>query len=272
MSDSSLQSNQDLWDRWTELHISPQSDYAEPLARFRAGETTLQEIEIAELGDVAGKTLLHLQCHFGLDTLSWARRGAIVTGVDFSQAAIDLARSLSVEAGIPARFMRADVLQLEPPAAGERFDVVYTSYGVLPWLPDLNRWAAVIAQQLRRGGVFYVVDVHPIHRILLPPRIDGTGAPIVHHYFGSEPVQVQERGSYARSDVDELYRATYWTHSLGKVVTALCAAGLRIEFLHEFPGRTKYSCAIAASTPGRYERRPVHDVVIPKHFSVRAVR
>jgi SAM-dependent methyltransferase len=269
---NALETNRALWDRWTQLHMAPQSDYAEPLARFRAGQTTLQETEIAELGDLTGKTLLHLQCHFGLDTLSWARRGAIVTGVDFSQEAIATARALSVEAGIAAQFICADVLELEPPAAGERFDVVYTSYGVLPWLSDLDRWASVIAQQLKPGGTFYLIDGHPVRRLLLPRRTDETGSPVAHDYFGSEPVPVQERGSYARLDVDEVYTAYYWTHGLGKVVTALCSAGLRIEYLHEFPKRVKNCYSILEVSPGEYERRLVHDVVIPKHFSVRATR
>jgi 2-polyprenyl-3-methyl-5-hydroxy-6-metoxy-1,4-benzoquinol methylase len=156
--DDYIKSNQKLWDRWTELH--EQSELYD-VAGFKAGKLRLHSIEKEELGDVAGKSLLHLQCHFGLDTLSWAALGATVTGVDFSEKSIALARSLSAEIGIPATFVHSNVYDLPDNLSGQ-FDIVFTSYGVLWWLPDIPGWAKVIAHFLKPGGTFLVVDSHPM--------------------------------------------------------------------------------------------------------------
>ena len=272
MNNTYLENNRHLWDHWTRLHATCESDYADLLARFRAGETTLQDVELAEVGDVSNKSLLHLQCHFGLDTLSWARRGATATGVDFSEQAIALARSLSAELGIDAQFVCSDIYDL-PQVLDGQFDIVYTSYGVLPWLPDLDRWAGIVAHYLEPGGTFYIVEGHPARRILLPRRVDDTGKPVEHGYFHrAAPVQVEERGSYARPDVDAVHTAYYWTHSLGQVVTTLCTAGLRLEFLHEFPKTVENCCAYQETAAGQYEPYLCRDVTIPHQFSIRATR
>lgn len=131
---------------------------------FKKGKITLKDIELAELGDVKNKSLLHLQCHFGLDTLSWARLGAEVTGVDFSEEAIEYAKRLSQELDIPARFICSniyDTIEL----ITDKFDIVFTSYGVLCWLPDLVEWAEIISHFLRCGGIFYIVEFHPVNNI-----------------------------------------------------------------------------------------------------------
>ncbi len=133
-----LDTNQQLWNAWTALHEA--SDFYD-LPGFKAGKSSLRPIERAELTDVAGRSLLHLQCHFGLDTLSWARKGAIVTGVDFSDQSIALAQSLSTELDIPASFVCSDVEHL-PDVLSRQFEIVFSSYGVLPWLRDLRRWAS----------------------------------------------------------------------------------------------------------------------------------
>ena len=138
-----------IWEQWAEINYRSASYNVEG---FKQGGVRILPFEIEEVGDVAGKDLLHLQCHFGLDTLSWARLGANVTGVDFSERAITRARGLAAEIGQPARFVCADVLDLTAHLEGQ-FDVVYTSYGVLGWLSDLKRWAEVIAHFLRPGGV-----------------------------------------------------------------------------------------------------------------------
>ena len=127
---------------------------------FKAGRITLNDVEREEVGPVSGKSLLHLQCHFGMDTMSWARLGAEATGVDFSDAAIDLARSLNDELGLSARFLCSNVYDL-PGALDEQFDIVFTSHGVLCWLPDLDGWAGVIDNHLKPGGLFYIIDGHP---------------------------------------------------------------------------------------------------------------
>lgn len=225
-----LRANAALWDRWTELHAG---SAAYDIAGFKAGRTTLRPLEIAELGDVAGKSLLHVQSHFGLDTLSWARRGAEVVGVDFSARVVALARSLAREVGLAARFVRSDVYDL-PAALTGAFDLVFTSYGVLYWLPDLPRWAAVVAHFLKPGGVFYLAEHHPLAAVFDPDEAAELrpGAP----YFGTaEPEHVESFGSYAEPSATSLGDQYGWRHTLGEVVSAVAAAGLRIEHLHEFP-------------------------------------
>ena len=160
--EASFASNQRLWDAWTKVHAEGQFY---DVAGFRQGGLRVRPYEIAALGDVTGKSLLHLQCHFGLDTLSWARLGARVTGVDFSPAAIRLARELAADIGIPeARFVESNVYQL-PVRLGDEFDIVYTSRGVLGWLPDIRGWARVVARFVKPGGRFYISEIHPVLQV-----------------------------------------------------------------------------------------------------------
>ncbi len=259
-----LDTNRALWDGWTKLHaVSAFYD----VDGFKAGRTTLKAVELEELGAVAGKTLLHLQCHFGLDTLSWAREGAVVTGVDFSPEAVVLARSLSDELQIPATFACADLYAL-PGLLDARFDVVFTSYGVLPWLPDLAAWAQVAAHFLKPGGTFYLVEFHPFVALL-----DEAGERIEHAYFHTpEPERFEAAGSYAAPEADFAGVSYEWAHPLGDVVTALLKAGLTLEFLHEFPFSTHpYPPYLEADAPGRYvwKRRPN---ALPLLFSIKATR
>lgn len=148
-------------ERWNErAEINAQSKSYD-LENFLKGETSLFPIELKELGDeVANKTLLHLQCHFGMDTFSWARKGAIVTGVDFADKAIELAIDLSEKLSIPAKFINANIYDI-PKIISETYDIVFTSYGVLNWLPDIKKWAEIINNCLKPGGTFYIVENHP---------------------------------------------------------------------------------------------------------------
>jgi SAM-dependent methyltransferase len=154
-------SNKTLWDKYTEIHSSTD---CYRLKEFLAGENKLNALEIEEVGPVAGKSLLHLQCHFGMDTLSWARLGASVTGMDFSDKAIDLAASLARELDLPARFICSDLYDL-PDHLPEQFDIVFTSYGILTWLPDIPRWARIAASYVKPGGTFYLVEFHPFAQV-----------------------------------------------------------------------------------------------------------
>jgi SAM-dependent methyltransferase len=230
-----LEANRKRWDELTALHAQSALYDVEG---FRAGRVTLMPLEREEVGDVVGRSLLHLQCHFGLDTLSWARLGAQVTGVDFSAQAIALARSLSEELGIKADFICADLYDL-PDVLDGQFDIVFTSYGVLCWLPDLTRWAEVIAHFLRPGGTFYIAEIHPFAMVFYDES-DAEGLEVFYPYFHTtEPLRFEEEGSYAAPDAETVHTVTYeWLHSLGDVVDSLISAGLRIEFLHEFP----YAC------------------------------
>jgi SAM-dependent methyltransferase len=220
-----LNINRDLWNTLAPLH--EKSTFYD-VAGFKQGKTSLKHIELEEMGDVSGKTLLHLQCHFGLDTLSWARRGARVTGVDFSDKAIKIAASLKTELGLEADFICSNIYDL-PDVLDRKFDIVFTSYGVLAWLPDLDPWARVIHHSLRDDGFFYIVDFHPIMEII-------NDAGVVHgSYFPvKDPYQYTAHGSYA-TDEDITHTQYEWVHTMADIITALIDAGFVIDFLHEFP-------------------------------------
>lgn len=219
--------------RWEELALLHPETASYDVAGFRAGRNALKPIEIRELTDVVGRSLLHLMCHFGLDTLSWARMGARVTGVDWSANAIAVARALAADTGIDARFVQSNVYDL-PASLGGTFDIVFTSYGVLGWLPDLRQWAEVIATFLAPGGRFYIVEAHPT-AWLFDDAPGATELRVAYPYFGDAgPVRTDSDGSYADRSAAVVNRTEYcWSHGLGEIVTALSDAGLRVQFLHE---------------------------------------
>lgn len=226
-----LRTNRLLWDSRVPIHA--RSRFYN-LAGFMAGRTSLGKIEISELGDVTGKSLLHMQCHFGMDTLSWARRGAIVTGIDFSPEAIKFARSLAVDLGLNARFVCSDVAKL-PRLLKGKFDIVFTSYGVLNWLPDLRRWASAISDYLKPDGVFYMVEFHPIVSVfedssnMRMPRVTGGNS------HRKRPIKSRPEGSYAYRDPQSQLKSYQWRYSLSDVISALLGAGLTIQSMREFP-------------------------------------
>lgn len=195
---------------------------------FKGGAATLQPIERALLGDVAGQRVLHLQCHFGLDTLSLARLGAQVTGVDFSPKAIALARALADELALPARFVECNVYDTRAHVT-DRFDVVFTSYGVLGWLPDLRPWARVIADSLHGGGRLVLVEFHPY---LWMSQIGPDLLPR-YSYFNAGPISEVSSGTYAERSAQLSLKEHGWNHPVADVVNALLEAGLVIERLGE---------------------------------------
>ena len=258
--------NRELWDAWTRIHeTSPLYD----LDGFRAGRCSLQPREVAEVGDVAGKRLLHLQCHFGQDTLSWARRGAVVTGVDFAPLSIDLARSLAKELDLPATFICANVYDL-PDHLDGGFDVVFTSAGVLVWLPDLPCWARAIARVLAPGGFFYLHEFHPVANAC--DYTEGVTEPVIRHpYFRTaEPLRFEESGSYGGPEPGVTRVSYEWPHGLGEVVGALLAAGLRLEFLHEFPDSVYPQLPFLARDEDGLWRHDGIEGGVPLMFSLKA--
>ncbi|MCG7286594.1 class I SAM-dependent methyltransferase [Cellulomonas sp. ACRRI] len=183
-------------------------------------------------GSPAGLDLAHLQCHIGLDTLSWARLGARVTGVDLSPASVAAARDLAERAGLAATFLESDVAHVLD-VCPDRFDVVYTGIGALCWLPDLDAWARVVAGLLRPGGTFYVREAHPVLYALDPDRSDGALV-LAQPYFGGAPRHRREASTYAGGAVPEDARDTYeWQHGLAEIVQALLGAGLRLAAIAE---------------------------------------
>ena len=226
-----MEANRRNWNERTPVHA--RSEFYD-VEGFKRGKLTLTPIERKELGDVAGKSLLHLQCHFGLDTMSWARLGAYATGVDFSEEAIGLARSLSPEVDRKAKFVRANIYDL-PDVLGGEFDIVFTSYGVLGWLPDLTRWARVVAHFLKPGGFFYIVEDHPFSGVF-DDEEDVTNLRLRYNYSDkdAEPVEVAPGPTYTDRS-PKLSSTSYgWNHSVGDILNSLISAGLTIEFFHEF--------------------------------------
>jgi len=229
-----MRANRDLWDGWTELHVT--SEFYD-VEGFKAGRDTLDAVELEGVGDVRGKSLLHLQCHFGLDTLSWARRGARVTGVDFSEKAVAHARRLAREVGIEARFIHAEVTDTAAvlsTLAGDRFDVVFTSHGTISWLPDLRPWARTIAGALKPGGMFFIADAHPFTWVF----DDELAEPMLrfrYDYFDRGALRWDEKGSYAVPDADFVGVSYSWQHTFEDIAGALIETGLRITSLREYP-------------------------------------
>ena len=237
------------WDRRAEVHLHSKFYDVEG---FLAGETSLREIELAELEAVSGRRLLHLQCHFGLDTLSWARRGAICTGVDISPVAIEQANRLATSARLQADFACANVYDFSRGEA-DPYDIVFTSYGAVCWLPDLARWAEVVSSNLVVGGTFYMVEFHPIHDLLAG-----------YSYFTDAVPDIDEEGTYTENGSEAVAKLATWAHPLSSVVTALIESGIEVLRLKEYPF-SPYNCfeGMEEREPGRfYLQHRGHDVPI----------
>jgi SAM-dependent methyltransferase len=268
--DSYVDTNKKLWNAWTGLH---EHSRFYNLAGFMAGGLSLRPIELEELAPmVSGRSLLHLMCHFGLDTLSWARLGARVTGVDLADDAIATARRIAADSGIAARFVESDVYRV-PQILDEQFDIVFSSYGVLHWLPDLRRWARTIAMLLRPGGIFYLVEDHPFMRVFSSAATDGLD--LAHPYFfDREPSRGESTRSYASDgELAEALPSYTWNHGIGEVITALSAEGLAIRYVHEFDFamRAKFSNMVRGDD-GLW-RLPAHlRASVPMLFSLQAVK
>ncbi len=269
-NEEALRSNRRLWDAWTTINAASRFYDVDS---FRTGERPIRlaDYELEEVGDVHGRSLLHLQCHFGLDTLSWARLGANVTGVDFSDQGIDTARALAAELGIPSRFLVSNVYDL-PDVLDGQFDVVYTSRGVLCWLPDIDGWARVAAGFVKPGGFFYVTEIHPVAVALDDGDVKPGELRLAYPYWSHlEPLRFDVKGSYADRDAPTAGLVEYgWDHSLGEIVTALIDAGLRIDFLHEFDFVEWPLGFLVESPDGRYRLPPGVPGQLPLFFSLRA--
>jgi SAM-dependent methyltransferase len=219
--------NRAFWDERVPIHT--QSDFYD-VDGFLSGASALRPFEPLELGDVQGLSLVHLQCHFGLDTLSWARLGARVTGLDFSAPAMAAAAELTERAGLQADWVVSDVMRADEALGGRRFDVVYTGLGALNWLDDIDRWADVVRSLIAPGGRLYLVEFHPITEIFADESLE------VRNGYFHEGVRdwPEEDGSYAELEAATEHNATEeWAHPLGEVVSAIAARDLRIELLHE---------------------------------------
>jgi ubiquinone/menaquinone biosynthesis C-methylase UbiE len=258
--------NQRLWEEYALIN-SRSKMYDMP--GFLEGRRGLHALEVQEVGPVQGKTMLHLQCHFGMDSLNWARLGAQVTAVDFSVEAIRLARGLSAQINVPARFIQSDIYAL-PQQLDEQFDIVFTSYGVLTWLSDLRAWAQLVSRYVKQGGFFYIAEFHPASMLFE----DQGGEPrLKYPYWAEGPIACDVQGSYADTSAEVKEPISYeWAYPLGDVVTNLIEAGLRIEYLHEQP-YTVYDMFpfLVQGADGLY-RTPPGMPLLPLQFSLKAVK
>jgi SAM-dependent methyltransferase len=266
--DDYMKTNLDLWNEWTPIHEKSKSY---DLEGFKSGKCTLHSTELEEVGDVSGKSLLHLQCHFGMDTLSWARLGAKVAGVDFSDKAIKLAKSLSKELKISANFICSNLYDL-PKVLGQKFDIVFTSIGVLCWFPDIQGWANVISHFLKPKGIFYIIEGHPFINIFENESYTKE-LKMCHSYFYSpEPTRYEPDGSYADRTAKVINPSYEWTHSLGDIINALISAGLRIEFVHEFPYANYDIFPFLEQDKNKKWRLKGNKEFIPLMFSLKATK
>lgn len=226
--------NRQTWNARTAAHF--QSDFYD-VPGFVAGKSSLNSIELDLLGDVRGKSILHLQCHFGQDSLSLARMGARVTGVDLSDKAIDTARGLAAQVGLSeqATFICCNVYDLPQHLDGQ-FDIVFTSYGTITWLPDLGPWAALIARYLKPGGKFVFAEFHPVVW-MFDDDFKGVG----YRYFNSGPLMETETGTYADRNADLHLQYVGWNHGLAEILSSLLGAGLRLTTFQEFD-YSPYNC------------------------------
>jgi SAM-dependent methyltransferase len=225
-----MEANRARWDESVPIHVASEGY---DLEGFLRGEKSLYPLEMEEVGDVAGKSLLHLQSHFGMDTLNWARLGARVTGLDYSGPAVEAARDLATRIGITdARFVQSNIYDAHA-ALSEQFDVVYTGIGALNWLPDVRGWARVAAGFVKPGGFLYLYEAHPMLWALDNERADGALMVGYPYFEVPAPIAYENANTYVDGPPLKNQQGYEWNHGLGEIVTALIDAGLRLEFLHE---------------------------------------
>lgn len=224
--------NRQSWNNRTETHL--QSEFYD-MDGFLKGNTSLNDIELNILGDVRGKSILHLQCHFGQDSISLSRLGADVTGIDLSDKAIDNARQIAQQTHTDTTFICCDIYDL-PDHLDQKFDIVYTSYGTIGWLPDLDKWAKVISKFLKTGGKFVFVEFHPVVWMF-----DDDFEKIGYRYFNSGPIIESENGTYADKKADIRQDYVCWNHGLGEVLSSLISNNLELRSFQEYD-YSPYDC------------------------------
>lgn len=259
-----LDLNRALWNARTGPHLA--SDFY-GVEAFKAGQSSLNRIELDLLGDVTGLRILHLQCHFGQDSLSLAHLGAQVTGVDLSDEAIAAARRLSTEIGVAAEFICCDVHDLPQHLPADQFDVVFTSYGVLGWLPDLSRWAALVSRYLRPGGRLVLAEFHPVVWMF-----DNDFTRLQYSYFNTGPIEETEVGTYADRAAGIVHQSVTWNHSLSEVIGSLLGQGLQLTDFQEYD-YSPYNCFAhtVAQPDGTFRISPLGDQA-PLVYSVVAAK
>lgn len=227
-----IEINKKAWNAKTAIHVD--SEFYD-MPAFLQGKSSLNSIELELLGDVRGKKILHLQCHFGQDTLSLVRMGAEVTGVDLSDEAINKAQELAESLNLPARFICCDLYSL-PDHLDDTFDIVFTSYGTIGWLPDVNKWANIISQYLTPKGQFIFAEFHPVVWMF-----DDSFNTVAYNYFNKETIVETETGTYTNNEADITTETISWNHNIAEVLTALLNNKLAIKTFREYD-YSPYNC------------------------------
>ena len=259
--DNYIEINKNLWNSRTEAHLK--SDFYD-VGSFLKGKSSLNEIELKLLGDVNGKSILHLQCHFGQDSISLGRMGATVTGVDLSDKAITAANELALKTNIPAAFICCDLYDL-PKHLDKKFDIVFTSYGTIGWLPDLSKWAKIISRFLKAKGKFIFADFHPVIWMF-----DNNFEKVAYNYFKDQAIIETEEGTYADRKAEIRQQSVGWNHSISEVLNSLIAEGLSINSMNEYD-YSPYNCFNNTVEAGPNQYRIKHfENKIPMVFAIEA--
>lgn len=255
--------NRDSWNKRTDVHWDSAFYNVEGFLR---GESSLTDIEKPLLGDIQGKKLLHLQCHFGQDTLSLARLGAHVTGVDLSDKAIEKATELAQMANLPGRFICSDLFEL-PHVLDDEFDIVFTSYGTIGWLPDLEKWAHIVHRYLKPGGRFIMADFHPVLWMF-----DNDFQYLQYRYFKTDPIVESENGTYTDRDAPIVHTSVSWNHGLSEILNNLIRAGMQIDQFLEYDF-SPYNCfsGMIEYEPGKFRIETLGNK-IPMVYAIEASR
>lgn len=268
--DPSYDTNRASWNERAGIHLADETGFYE-IDAFRAGKSSLHAIEAQEIGDVRAKRLAHLQCHIGLDTLSLARMGAEVTGLDFSSSALEGARKLAAETGLPAAFVEGNVYDARELLTGQ-FDIVYVTWGAINWLPDIDRWAKVVASLLAPGGFLYLAESHPF--ALVFEEVDGRLEPTyAWRTPKDQPIVSETPTTYTGATTPLVNRRTHeWMHPLSDIVGAVVGAGLRIDVLHEHELLPWPLFPMMQPVGGKLYRLPDGMPRFPLAFSLKATR
>jgi len=255
--------NKKLWDQRTVVH-KDSSFY--DVESFFQGKSSLNEIELRELGNVEGRKILHLQCHFGMDSLSLVRMGADVTGVDLSDTAIEEARKLNAQLSLNAKFICCNVYDLKD-HLNDQFDIVFTSYGVIGWLPDLNKWGEIISHFLKPGGFFYMAEFHPVVWML-----DEDFKEVKYYYHNHETIVMNAQGTYTDRHANIQGKEYSWNHSISEVLNALLEQNLQLEFFNEY-SYSPYPCFrnVVQGSDGNWRVLGLEDK-IPMVYSLKTVK
>lgn len=258
-----LEINRKTWNDKVDVHLHSEF-YGQ--TEFLSGKSSLKDIELELLGDVSGKRILHLQCHFGQDTISLSRMGATATGVDLSDKAIDTAREIANQLNTDTQFICSDVYDL-PNRLYEQFDIVFTSYGTIGWLPDLDKWAKVVSHFLKPGGKFVFAEFHPVVWMF-----DDEFKYVAYNYFKADAIVEDETGTYADKSAPIANRSVSWNHALSEVMTSLLENGLSIEKFAEYD-YSPYDCFKSTEEFAEGKYRIAHlNNDIPMVYSILATK